>query len=123
MNGGFNPPFANGANRPQHQSSHSLDAGMLNGGRVLADVNGAMPMPVAAPQRPYGGMPGEMGGFAGMGMQQRSPPKNKSEFGEGGSNLGARRLRRSADTQHVPCKFFLQGACQAGRMCPFSHDL
>ncbi|TKA60104.1 hypothetical protein B0A55_11522 [Friedmanniomyces simplex] len=123
MNGGFNPPFANGANRPQHQSSHSLDAGMLNGGRLPADMNGAMPMPVAAPQRPSGGMPGEMGGFAGMGMQQRSPPKNKSEFGEGGSNLGARRLRRSADTQHVPCKFFLQGACQAGRMCPFSHDL
>ena len=28
-----------------------------------------------------------------------------------------------ADTQHVPCKFFLQGQCQAGRMCPFSHDV
>lgn len=27
------------------------------------------------------------------------------------------------DTQHVPCKFFLQGQCQAGQMCPFSHDL
>lgn len=28
-----------------------------------------------------------------------------------------------ADTSHVPCKFFRQGACQAGNACPFSHDL
>ena len=27
------------------------------------------------------------------------------------------------DTSHVPCKFFRQGACQAGNSCPFSHDL
>lgn len=27
------------------------------------------------------------------------------------------------DTSHVPCKFFRQGACQAGKACPFSHDL
>lgn len=27
------------------------------------------------------------------------------------------------DTAHVPCKFFRQGACQAGDACPFSHDL
>ncbi|CAI4211697.1 unnamed protein product [Parascedosporium putredinis] len=26
-------------------------------------------------------------------------------------------------TAHVPCKFFRQGACQAGNACPFSHDL
>lgn len=24
---------------------------------------------------------------------------------------------------HVPCKFFLQGNCQAGQSCPFSHSL
>ncbi|ODQ79745.1 hypothetical protein BABINDRAFT_27675, partial [Babjeviella inositovora NRRL Y-12698] len=24
---------------------------------------------------------------------------------------------------HVPCKFFRQGACQAGNACPFSHTL
>jgi hypothetical protein len=29
----------------------------------------------------------------------------------------------STDTSHVPCKFFRQGACQAGNACPFSHDL
>ncbi|TVY60753.1 Zinc finger protein [Lachnellula suecica] len=27
------------------------------------------------------------------------------------------------NTSHVPCKFFRQGACQAGAACPFSHDL
>ncbi|KJZ73447.1 hypothetical protein HIM_07241 [Hirsutella minnesotensis 3608] len=29
----------------------------------------------------------------------------------------------AADTSHVPCKFFRQGACQAGNACPFSHDI
>lgn len=24
---------------------------------------------------------------------------------------------------HIPCKFFKKGKCQAGRSCPFSHDL
>ncbi|KIX00709.1 uncharacterized protein Z518_09774 [Rhinocladiella mackenziei CBS 650.93] len=29
----------------------------------------------------------------------------------------------SKNTKHVPCKFFRQGACQAGNACPFSHSL
>ena len=32
-------------------------------------------------------------------------------------------LLSATDTSHVPCKFFRQGACQAGNACPFSHDL
>ncbi|KAL3233748.1 Zinc finger protein LEE1 [Nakaseomyces bracarensis] len=24
---------------------------------------------------------------------------------------------------HIPCKFFMIGSCQAGKTCPFSHDL
>ncbi|KAI0397952.1 hypothetical protein F5Y17DRAFT_464380 [Xylariaceae sp. FL0594] len=31
--------------------------------------------------------------------------------------------RSPPNTSHVPCKFFRQGACQAGPACPFSHDL
>lgn len=31
-------------------------------------------------------------------------------------------LRRDTDTKHVPCKFFRQGACQAGPACPFLHS-
>ncbi|KIW89490.1 uncharacterized protein Z519_09646 [Cladophialophora bantiana CBS 173.52] len=27
------------------------------------------------------------------------------------------------NTKHVPCKFFRQGACQAGNACPFMHSL
>ncbi|KAF2173585.1 hypothetical protein M409DRAFT_61933 [Zasmidium cellare ATCC 36951] len=58
--------------------------------------NGAMPI-----QRPFPAMQGEGGIPLRMAA---SPPKNKN-------------------TQHVPCKFFLQGQCQAGQMCPFSHDI
>ena len=53
----------------------------------------------------------------------RSPPKNKSESTIPGNSREHSWLRYNADTQHVPCKFFLQGQCQAGRMCPFSHDI
>lgn len=31
------------------------------------------------------------------------------------------RLPFALDLSHVPCKFFRQGACQAGNSCPFSH--
>ncbi|KAL1888395.1 hypothetical protein Sste5346_009603 [Sporothrix stenoceras] len=31
--------------------------------------------------------------------------------------------RSPPNTSHVPCKFFRQGACQAGNSCPFSHDI
>ncbi|PHH87175.1 hypothetical protein CDD83_9213 [Cordyceps sp. RAO-2017] len=31
--------------------------------------------------------------------------------------------RSPPNTSHVPCKFFRQGACQAGNACPFSHDI
>lgn len=33
------------------------------------------------------------------------------------------RLMMLPDTKHVPCKFFRQGACQAGSACPFSHSM
>ena len=124
MNGFTPQPYAGGpgSGQNQHPQRHSVDGRMQQ-----SDRNGAMP--IAAPPRPYpGGMPGEVGGgqgFAGPLPMPRSPPKNKSEYTYGnGSDTERRRwLRFNADTQHVPCKFFLQGQCQAGRMCPFSHDL
>lgn len=36
----------------------------------------------------------------------------KPQFGAGSKNVS-----------HVPCKFFRQGACQAGDSCPFSHAI
>jgi hypothetical protein len=119
---GYGQPFGNGASGASHPHRASVDLSAQGMSSMQADRNGAMPMPVAAPQRPFGGMPDGAVPFGPLGMP-RSPPKNKSEYGHGAPPLGERRLRRSVDTQHVPCKFFLQGTCQAGRMCPFSHDL
>ncbi|KAI9886566.1 MAG: hypothetical protein M1823_001608 [Watsoniomyces obsoletus] len=48
----------------------------------------------------HGGRPGGMNAFEGA----RTPPSGKN-------------------TSHVPCKFFLQGACQAGKACPFAHSV
>jgi hypothetical protein len=31
-------------------------------------------------------------------------------------------LLTGLDTSHVPCKFYRQGACQAGKACPFLHS-
>ncbi|KAI1610018.1 hypothetical protein EDD37DRAFT_640017 [Exophiala viscosa] len=47
-----------------------------------------------------------LGGTPSLFDMARSPPN--------GSNK---------NTKHVPCKFFRQGACQAGSACPFSHSL
>ncbi|KAF2720115.1 hypothetical protein K431DRAFT_227279, partial [Polychaeton citri CBS 116435] len=81
-------------NGAAHQQRHSVDT-TSNGGRAGA----AIPMPV-----PSGAYPGDEGGtMRAPGHMPRSPPKNKN-------------------TAHVPCKFFMQGQCQAGRTCPFSHD-
>ncbi|KAF8461096.1 hypothetical protein BDZ91DRAFT_387568 [Kalaharituber pfeilii] len=35
---------------------------------------------------------------------------------------GSRSPPGSKNLSHVPCKFFRQGACQAGKACPFSHS-
>ncbi|KAK3690551.1 hypothetical protein B0T22DRAFT_194146 [Podospora appendiculata] len=58
---------------------------------------GSLNIPSANGMMSPGGMPGAAQRFDGP----RSPP----------------------NTSHVPCKFFRQGACQAGNACPFSHDL
>ncbi|KAI9888991.1 MAG: hypothetical protein M1814_006049 [Vezdaea aestivalis] len=36
---------------------------------------------------------------------------------------GPRSPPSGKNTSHVPCKFFRQGACQAGKACPFSHAI
>lgn len=35
---------------------------------------------------------------------------------------GSRSPPNSKNLSHVPCKFFRQGTCQAGKACPFSHS-
>ncbi|EMC95784.1 hypothetical protein BAUCODRAFT_47434, partial [Baudoinia panamericana UAMH 10762] len=92
----FSPLPATGTR--QNRRSMGVDH---NGIRTPGERDGAMPMPVAGAPRPFGPYPTGAGAY---GPLPRSPPKNKN-------------------TQHVPCKFFLQGGCQAGAACPFSHDL
>lgn len=53
-------------------------------------------------------------------------PQNGHSNGMMSPMPGAHRFdgpRSPPNTSHVPCKFFRQGACQAGNACPFSHDL
>ncbi|PHH52015.1 Protein cps3 [Ceratocystis fimbriata CBS 114723] len=46
-----------------------------------------------------------------------------AESGQSGTNNRGDGPRSPPNTSHVPCKFFRQGACQAGNACPFSHDI
>ncbi|CAN6657379.1 hypothetical protein TRVA0_029S01728 [Trichomonascus vanleenenianus] len=39
-----------------------------------------------------------------------------------GSNTAPNSATNPKNLSHVPCKFFRQGACQAGNACPFSHS-
>ncbi|GAQ04866.1 hypothetical protein ALT_2187 [Aspergillus lentulus] len=39
-----------------------------------------------------------------------------------GIDMAARSPPNQSNTKHVPCKFFRQGACQAGPACPFLHS-
>ncbi|KAF2195392.1 hypothetical protein K469DRAFT_543756 [Zopfia rhizophila CBS 207.26] len=71
----------------------------------MAGANGNGPMPVpGGPHGRIGNGHGPGSNMRAMGFDgPRSPPNNKS-------------------TSHVPCKFYRQGACQAGKACPFLHS-
>ncbi|KAL4959967.1 putative spindle poison sensitivity protein Scp3 [Aspergillus stella-maris] len=69
--------------------------------RLSSDMKGRAPLPVpSGPQHPQNGHSRNPSGFD---MAARSPPNQ-------------------SNTKHVPCKFFRQGACQAGPACPFLHS-
>ena len=116
------PPQQQPPYHHQRQTSDNPPNGIANM-QSPGRGNGAMPMPVGQRPPPYQMTPSDMGMLGAA----RSPPKNKIESetsaGTGGGKKGRGGLSKRADTSHVPCKFYLQGQCQAGRMCPFSHDL
>ncbi|KAF2746928.1 hypothetical protein M011DRAFT_494763 [Sporormia fimetaria CBS 119925] len=80
--------------------------------------NGPMPVPGGPHGRnghPHAAHMRDMG-FAGP----RSPPNNKSKRRLRGNTTVS--LTSDPGTAHVPCKFYRQGACQAGKACPFLHS-
>ncbi|CAI6335515.1 unnamed protein product [Periconia digitata] len=88
------------SHRPSGDFRHTSSGNM-----PAQNPNGSMPVPAAAAShsRMSNGhaQPSNMRDMAFAGP--RSPPNNKS-------------------TSHVPCKFYRQGACQAGKACPFLHS-
>ncbi|EAW09155.1 putative spindle poison sensitivity protein Scp3 [Aspergillus clavatus NRRL 1] len=48
--------------------------------------------------------------------------QNGHSRSQSGLEMAARSPPNQSNTKHVPCKFFRQGACQAGPACPFLHS-
>jgi hypothetical protein len=91
----LSPSTSNFATSPHvsRRASRDLRHHASNGAMAGADGN----RPMAVPG-------GRNGNSHGMGFGgARSPPNNKN-------------------TSHVPCKFYRQGQCQAGKACPFLHS-
>ncbi|EHY58722.1 hypothetical protein HRR83_007446 [Exophiala dermatitidis] len=66
----------------------------------------AVPVPGTTPFGNGADRKGSIGHGPALFDMARSPPNTSNK-----------------NTKHVPCKFFRQGACQAGNACPFSHSL
>ncbi|KAF2478087.1 uncharacterized protein BDR25DRAFT_7890 [Lindgomyces ingoldianus] len=90
--------------RVSHRASQDLRLPSANGNMAGANGNGPVPVPGGPHSRMGNGHGHGAANLRGLGFEgQRSPPNNKS-------------------TSHVPCKFYRQGACQAGKACPFLHS-
>ncbi|EQL28942.1 hypothetical protein BDFG_08363 [Blastomyces dermatitidis ATCC 26199] len=74
--------------------------------RMANDLRNQVPLPVPSgpPAHMHNGHVRNMSGLPPFDLA-RSPPSATSK-----------------NTKHVPCKFFRQGACQAGPACPFLHS-
>ncbi|KAH7118953.1 hypothetical protein B0J11DRAFT_81378 [Dendryphion nanum] len=82
----------------------SASASTMPGANGTANANGNAHGPMPVPGGPHGRINNGNNHLREMGFNgPRSPPNNKS-------------------TSHVPCKFYRQGQCQAGKACPFLHS-
>ena len=115
----LNPPTAPfPASSPQvsRRTSRDLRHQLSSGAMAGANAHGPMAVPGGRVNgHEHRANLREMG-FAGP----RSPPNNKSRS-KCAYILHLPVLTRP-DTSHVPCKFYRQGACQAGKACPFLHS-
>ncbi|KAF1848612.1 uncharacterized protein K460DRAFT_375446 [Cucurbitaria berberidis CBS 394.84] len=90
------------SSNPQISRRGSRDLRHQGSNGAMAGANGNGPM--AVPGGRINGQQGNGANLREMGFGgPRSPPNNKN-------------------TSHVPCKFYRQGACQAGKACPFLHS-
>ncbi|KAB2571513.1 putative spindle poison sensitivity protein scp3 protein [Lasiodiplodia theobromae] len=115
----FPPQPANNGQRVQNRHSRDFSGSQTNG--QVQSPNGQQGVPIQ--HRMGNGHQGHVRGMSGF-DGPRSPPNSKSE-----------RLRHKKHSQktttadptelkgtaHVPCKFYRQGVCQAGKACPFLH--
>ncbi|KAJ5124670.1 uncharacterized protein N7515_008495 [Penicillium bovifimosum] len=76
-------------------------------------MRGRAPVPVTSGAQPQSG---HTRNHSGLDVA-RSPPNQSNK-----NPLTNLLLFDRTDTKHVPCKFFRQGACQAGPACPFLHS-
>ncbi|KAF2734697.1 hypothetical protein EJ04DRAFT_523400 [Polyplosphaeria fusca] len=116
------PPFSGLSSppRPQITPRSSTDFRHASANGTMSGANGNGPMPVPAGSHGRAGN-GHAANLRGMGFDgPRSPPNNKSM--RRASDPGIRLLTARKGTSHVPCKFYRQGACQAGKACPFLHS-
>ncbi|KAI9800225.1 MAG: hypothetical protein M1825_004209 [Sarcosagium campestre] len=99
-----------------HARNGQMSRGRLSGdhrnlhpssGHITTSLNNSGSVPLPLGQAPHAhqadGQQQQQRNATGALEDSRNPPANKN-------------------TSHVPCKFFRQGACQAGKACPFSHS-
>lgn len=105
-------------NRVQHRHSRDF-SGPQSNGAVGSPPSQGLPIQ----HRMANGQQGHVRGMSGF-EGPRSPPNSKSErtrhkkHHQKGTTTDTTELKGTA---HVPCKFFRQGVCQAGKACPFLH--
>ncbi|PGH12561.1 hypothetical protein AJ79_04182 [Helicocarpus griseus UAMH5409] len=102
------PQFHDQLNLPPHlpQPAAAPPPPLSSLSRMANDLRNRAPLPVPAGPTAHmqNGHSRNMSGLQPFDMA-RSPPNPASK-----------------NTKHVPCKFFRQGACQAGPACPFLHS-
>lgn len=88
-----------------------------------ANGDKAVPVPGSALLGNGADRKSSLGGAAPLFDVARSPPNPSGKSKWCLPSDDRARAETRSDTKHVPCKFFRQGACQAGTACPFSHSM
>ncbi|GME42954.1 Spindle poison sensitivity protein scp3 [Neofusicoccum parvum] len=118
----FPPQPAQNGNRVQHRHSRDFSGPQTNG-QVQSPNGSQQQQGVPIQHRAGNGHQGHVRGMSGF-DGPRSPPNSKSERARHKKHPHRSTHTDSTElkgTAHVPCKFYRQGVCQAGKACPFLH--